>query len=90
MMKNSFIFWVIVIFIFSGCNSFAQELKFQEKEDGILLLENGSPRYFYKVRAMDSLNEFSRTNYIHPLTITGFSGPGTSCMLMVNELPIHG
>lgn len=46
---------------------FAQALRFEEKPDGMLLLENDSPRYFYRSSEIDSTNAFSRSNYIHPL-----------------------
>ena len=46
---------------------FAQALRFEEKPNGILLLENDSPRYFYLSSEIDSTNAFSRSNYIHPL-----------------------
>lgn len=47
--------------------SFSQELRFEEKPDGLLLLEEGEPRYFYRTLPKDSLPTFARSNYIHPL-----------------------
>jgi hypothetical protein len=46
---------------------FAQALRFEERPNGILLLENDSPRYFYRSSEIDGTNAFSRSNYIHPL-----------------------
>jgi hypothetical protein len=44
-----------------------QKLEFQEEKEGILLLENGAPRYFYRTSAPNNNSRFARTNYIHPL-----------------------
>jgi hypothetical protein len=35
--------------------------------EGILLLENNAPRYFYQTKEKSINGEFSRANYIHPL-----------------------
>lgn len=55
-------------FLFIGpLFSMAQTLQFQEKPDGILLLERGTPRYFYRTSPVDTYSSFARTNYVHPL-----------------------
>ena len=57
----------IIFTFFCSLFSVAQEFRFDEKSDGILFLENDSPRYFYRTVAEDTMNPYSRTNYIHPL-----------------------
>ncbi|MDT0677649.1 DUF6807 family protein [Autumnicola musiva] len=57
----------LIFLFFSSLISFAQELEFQQKNGGLLLLENGMPRYFYRTSPVDTISPFARTNYIHPL-----------------------
>ena len=57
----------IILFFFSPLLAIAQGLKFEKKPDGILLVENDAPRYFYRTSELDIVNPFTRTNYIHPL-----------------------
>lgn len=58
----------VFIFLFSGSYfTFAQELHFEESPEGIRLLENGEPRYFYRTSPGDTISSFSRSNYVHPL-----------------------
>lgn len=59
--------FVVIFLFFSHLLSMAQEMKFEEKPDGILLLENDSPRYFYRTTVRNPTNPNARTNYIHPL-----------------------
>jgi len=45
----------------------AQNLKFEQKEDGILLLDNNAPRYFYRSTALKQQKFYGRAHYVHPL-----------------------
>ncbi|WP_339905386.1 DUF6807 family protein [uncultured Cyclobacterium sp.] len=72
-MKSLFIasstfFLITAIFLFAEVSSAAaQILTFEEKEDGVLLLSDGKPRFFYQ-KEMISLNgEYPRANYLHPV-----------------------
>ncbi|GAB3021511.1 hypothetical protein GCM10027284_46220 [Cyclobacterium sediminis] len=72
-MKSLFIasstfFLITAIFLFAEVPSAAaQILTFEEKEDGVLLLSDGKPRFFYQ-KEMISLNgEYPRANYLHPV-----------------------
>ncbi|MCG9970004.1 DUF6807 family protein [Christiangramia crocea] len=59
---------LVIIFLFlSHLLAMAQEMEFEENSDGIVLLENGEPRYFYRTSPVDTVSPFARTNYIHPL-----------------------
>ncbi len=58
---------VLLLLFFSSFPMFAQTLRFEKKPDGIMLLEDDAPRYFYCTAEVDSTNAFSRSNYIHPL-----------------------
>ena len=53
---------LFVSFLYSF-SIFAQELRFEKKRNGIVLLENDSPRYFYQSTELDTINTFSRSNY---------------------------
>lgn len=44
-----------------------QTLKFCESDEGILLLDNENPRFFYQTTAKSKDGKYSRANYIHPL-----------------------
>jgi len=57
----------IILFFLAPLLTIAQRLKFEKKSDGILLVENDAPRYFYRTSVLDTVNPFARTNYIHPL-----------------------
>lgn len=59
---------VLLLWLFPGpCLLSAQQLAFEEKEDGWLLTEDGKPRFFYQAdeKTLDGL--YPRANYIHPL-----------------------
>lgn len=59
---------LVILFLFVGpLFSMAQTLQFEKKTDGILLLERGAPRYFYRTSPLDTVSSFARTNYVHPL-----------------------
>ncbi len=45
----------------------AQNLEFREEKEGVLLLENDQPRYFYQTETKSLDGEYPRANYIHPL-----------------------
>ncbi|MDT0689259.1 DUF6807 family protein [Salegentibacter sp. F188] len=45
----------------------SQELEFRESEEGILLMENEYPRFFYQTATKSKDGEYPRANYIHPL-----------------------
>jgi hypothetical protein len=46
---------------------FSQELKFKEDKEGVLLLEDDKPRYFYQEKTKSLDGEYARANYVHPL-----------------------
>ncbi len=45
----------------------AQNLEFRQQKEGILLLENDKPRYFYQTETKSLEGKYPRANYIHPL-----------------------
>ena len=47
--------------------SYSQKLEFKEKSDGVLLVEEGQPRFFYRILPEKENQQFSRVNYVHPL-----------------------
>ncbi|WP_235941007.1 DUF6807 family protein [Cyclobacterium roseum] len=58
---------VLLCLLASPCQLTAQQLVFEETEDGWLLTEDGKPRYFYQAteKSLDGL--YPRANYVHPL-----------------------
>ncbi|MCM4154852.1 DUF6807 family protein [Gramella sp. AN32] len=56
----------IFLFLFVPYFGVSQNLEFQDEKEGLLLLENGQPRYFYRSLPYGN-SEFTRANYIHPL-----------------------
>lgn len=60
------VIWVFLIPIFQQ-EIFSQNLEFREEKDGILLLENNKPRYFYQTETKSLDGKYPRANYIHPL-----------------------
>ncbi|MDT0685146.1 DUF6807 family protein [Autumnicola psychrophila] len=45
----------------------SQELEFRKSDEGILLLEDNRPRFFYQTATKSKDGEYPRANYIHPL-----------------------
>jgi len=45
----------------------SQELQFKKDTEGVLLLEDSKPRYFYQVKTKSLDGKYGRANYIHPL-----------------------
>ncbi|PRX48101.1 methane monooxygenase PmoA-like [Salegentibacter salegens] len=46
---------------------FSQELEFQKDKEGVLLLEDEKPRYFYQEKSKSLDGKYARANYVHPL-----------------------
>ena len=63
-MKSIFLF--IVTFL-APLSALPQQLEFSKDREGILLLENNQPRYFYQVTTNSKDGEYPRANYVHPL-----------------------
>jgi len=74
-MKNKILSYHIINFItFSGIllfsvasNLYNQNISFEKTKEGIWLLENGNPRFFYQTETKSFNNKYPRANYIHPL-----------------------
>ena len=60
----TFFFFVVFLIPFSAL---PQQLEFREDSEGILLLEDNRPRYFYQVETNSKGGNYPRANYIHPL-----------------------
>lgn len=61
----------VPLLVFSFCclvgSAFSQKMEFKKDSNGILLVENHQPRFFYQT-AIKSLNgEYPRSGYVHPL-----------------------
>ena len=52
--------------------TYAQSLEFRKNKEGILLLEDDLPRFFYQTATKSLDGQYPRANYIHPLY--GFHG----------------
>jgi hypothetical protein len=46
---------------------FSQSLQFQKEKEGIRLLENNRPRFFYQTATKAQNGQYPRANYVHPL-----------------------
>ena len=55
------------LFLFIGVLAFSQQTEFREEQEGFLFLEDGQPRFFYRILPKSNTKKFSRANYIHPL-----------------------
>ena len=58
--------YFLFAFLFTGIVALSQQTEFREENEGLLLLENGQPRLFYRVLPKSNMGEFSRANYVHP------------------------
>ena len=47
--------------------AFPQSLQFEKNKEGILLSEDGQPRFFYQIATKSKDGKYPRANYIHPL-----------------------
>ncbi|MEX2594151.1 MAG: DUF6807 family protein [Anditalea sp.] len=64
--KSKFLF--LLIFLLPIQNEvFSQTLQFQKDKEGILLLENNQPRFFYQTVTKARDGQYPRANYVHPL-----------------------
>jgi hypothetical protein len=50
-----------------GIVGFAQGFEFKEQPDGVMLYEDGEPRFFYQSKTKTLDGKYPRANYIHPL-----------------------
>ena len=55
------------MFLFIGVLAFSQQTEFREEKEGFLLLEDGQPRFFYRILPKSNTGKFNRANYVHPL-----------------------
>lgn len=58
---------LIVAILSFQFSAFSQQLEFKEEKEGVLLLENDQPRYFYQSETKSKNGQYPRANYIHPL-----------------------
>lgn len=58
------LFFILLVFQFKA---FPQSLKFEKNSEGIRLLEDGQPRFFYQTATKSKDGKYPRANYIHPL-----------------------
>lgn len=62
------LFKLLFIFAFFSTTSlFGQNLSFQKTSDGIMLKEDGNPRFYYQTATKSLKGKYPRANYIHPL-----------------------
>lgn len=59
--------FLILVLFFIQCLGFSQSLQFQKDKEGILLLEDGKPRFFYQTATKSRDGQYPRANYVHPL-----------------------
>jgi len=57
----------IFVLFSSQFSAFSQTLGFQKEKEGVLLLEDDKPRYFYQAVTKSKNGEYPRANYVHPL-----------------------
>lgn len=67
---------------------FAQDLAFEKEEDGIHLMEDGKPRFFYQTETKSKDGQYPRANYIHPLY--GLNGEVLTEDFPADHLHHHG
>src|SRR5690554_4279744 len=67
MMIKYRVFALILVFWTFQVEAFPQSLTFEKNEEGILLLENNEPRFFYQTATKSLDGKYPRANYIHPL-----------------------
>ena len=65
-MWNTKFQYLIVGLLLTGYFGLAQNMKFEESKEGILLTEDGKPRFFYRI-APDSSRQYALGDYIHPI-----------------------
>lgn len=75
--------WILIPF-----TGYTQDLRFQEEEDGIRLLEEGKPRFFYQTDIKSLDGQYPRANYIHPLY--GLNGEVLTEDFPADHLHHHG
>jgi len=46
---------------------YSQQLEFRKDKEGVLLLEDNMPRYFYQEKTKSLDGKYARANYVHPL-----------------------
>ncbi len=61
------IFIGLLAFELSISNVSAQTMEFEETEEGVLLLDNGQPRYFYQSVTKSQDGKYPRAHYFHPV-----------------------
>ncbi len=66
MMTNLYRFLIIALLSIQF-SAFSQKLEFKEEKDGMLLLEDDQPRYFYQSLTKSKNGQYPRANYVHPL-----------------------
>lgn len=66
MKTRSSIFFLLVLFSGLSRISFAQELKFIDSKEGVLLMEGVDSIFFYQSETKSIQGEYPRANYIHP------------------------
>lgn len=57
----------ILVFLSLQQHLCSQELQFKKGTEGVLLLEDSKPRYFYQVKTKSLDGKYGRANYVHPL-----------------------
>src|SRR5690554_1148117 len=67
MIVNTKFYSLLFILLLLQFKVFPQSLKFEKSNEGILLLENGQPRFFYQTATKSKDGKYPRANYIHPL-----------------------
>lgn len=58
---------LLFILLILQFKAFPQSLKFEKSNEGIFLLENDQPRFFYQTATKSKDGKYPRANYIHPL-----------------------
>ncbi len=66
MKRNNKLAYLFSCFLIIGYFGFSQQMEFKKSKEGILLMEDGNPRFFYRI-AVDSARQYARGNYVHPL-----------------------
>jgi Family of unknown function (DUF6807) len=65
---HTFVFLILLLVIGSACTElYKSPFSFTESEQGVELLENGKPVFFYQEKPKSLTGEYICNNYIHPL-----------------------
>lgn len=87
MMWNNKLAFIILSFLFVGYFGVSQQMEFEKSKEGVLLMEDGNRRFFYRI-SPDSARQYARGDYVHPLY--GLNGEDLTEDFPQDHLHHHG